>query len=139
MRTLLVEDNSAQRDLMLQLLQPFTDEAVAAVPSQDEAIDWLQRHDGRWDLVLVDLFLAQGNGFGILKMTAGRTPRQKVVLMSNYAQAPVRQRALEEGADLFIDKGLDLGVLLTFCRDLQRVEPAPQRAPAPADARKVDD
>jgi DNA-binding NarL/FixJ family response regulator len=116
MRVLLVEDDVAAREQLTQIIQLFPGaQVVESTERAEDAIRWLARHPTQWDLVLVDLFLAQGHGFMVLQECANRSPEQRVVLMSNYARAPVATRALEEGADAFFDKSSGLGDLLEFC------------------------
>ena len=116
MKVLLVEDNAAQRELLSQILRPLAGvEIVAIAATQHEAVAWLRDHPDDWDLALIDLFLAQGNGFAVLRECAGRASTQKVVLMSNYADEPVRERAVAAGADAFFEKGAETSALLDFC------------------------
>jgi len=116
MKVLLVEDNAAQRELLSQILRPLAGVEIAAIAAtQHEAVAWLRDHPDDWDLALIDLFLAQGNGFAVLRECAGRAPTQKVVLMSNYADEPVRERAVAAGADAFFEKGAETSALLDFC------------------------
>jgi DNA-binding NarL/FixJ family response regulator len=116
MKVLLVEDNAAQRELLSQILRLLAGVEIAAVAAtQEEAVTWLRNHAHDWDLALIDLFLAQGNGFAVLRQCAGRAPAQKVALMSNYTDGPVRERAAAAGADAFFDKGSEISALLEFC------------------------
>lgn len=119
MQVLLVEDNPAQCALMLQLLMPYVGDNVSVVQTQHEAVRWIGERGLDWDLAIVDLFLSKGHGFGVLKAAAQRSPTQKIVLMSDYALSPVRERAMEEGADLFVEKGLELERLMQFCATLR--------------------
>lgn len=121
MRVFLAEDNAAVREQMTQFLRPLLGvEIVYTATTQMEAIGWLHAHPHGWDLAVVDLFLAQGNGFAILRHCASRTSRQKVVLMSGYARDPVRDRALAEGADAFFDKSTQMAELFDFCLETGR-------------------
>lgn len=129
MRVFLAEDNPTLREQMAQFLRPMLGvEIVCTAITQKEAIDWLDANPGGWDLALVDLFLAQGHGFAILRHCATRTPRQKVVLMSGYVREPVRDRASAEGADAFFDKSTQMAELFDFCVETQRALRAPGAA-----------
>jgi DNA-binding NarL/FixJ family response regulator len=121
MRVFLAEDDAALRGQLAQFLGPLLGvDIVCEAATQQEATDWLDAHPGGWDLALIDLFLASGNGFNILRHCAGRTPRQKVALMSNYVREPVRTRALEAGADAFFDKATQMSELAAFCLSASR-------------------
>ena len=73
----LVEVNALIR---AQLIPPLHDlvsaQVLAAVESENEAVEWLALHKGRWDLAVVDLFLKQGNGIGVDSWTCGRSSNQ---------------------------------------------------------------
>lgn len=122
MRVFLAEDDAALRGQLGQLLGPLLGvDIVCEAATQQQATDRLDAHPDGWDLALVDLFLARGDGFSILRHCARRAPRQKVALMSsNYVREPVRQRALEAGADAFFDKATQMSELAAFCLSASR-------------------
>ena len=84
----------------------------------DEAVAWLKRHRDDWDLTIVDLFLERGNGLGVLDACRQRAPHQKVVVLSNYATAEMRDRSRLLGADAFFDKSAELDQLVAYCETL---------------------
>lgn len=71
--------------------------------SQDEALHWLARNRDGWDLLVADLFLVEGSGMEVVKACARRLPHQRVVVLTNYADA-ANDRALSQGADAVFDK-----------------------------------
>ena len=83
----LVEDDPEQRDALIPLLSELGASSVVGVAeSEDEAIQWLQKNEGQWDLVVLDLILKFGTGFGVLQ----RMPhhhRTRVTVLSNSASA----------------------------------------------------
>ena len=78
------------------------------------------------DLLILDIFLRQGTGLGVLQHLAAQTApslpavrtRPKVVVLTNYATAAVRARCLALGADAVYDKSQDIEALLAFCANL---------------------
>ena len=91
LRTYLVEDNATIRDNLIATL----DELVGITPvghaaREQPGSEWLREHASDWDLAIVDLFLTQGSGFGVLAACQQRKPWQKVVVLSNYATPDVR-------------------------------------------------
>ena len=68
------------------------------------ASDSLAGHAQSSDLAPIGVFLAAWQCFKVLRQCADRVPRQRVVPMSSYTRKPVRQRALDAGADAFFDK-----------------------------------
>src|SRR4051812_20824247 len=121
MRVLLVEDNSKLIAQFKLLVSAIGGARVVHVSKTDaDAIAWLERHPGGWDLALVDIFLASGHGFNVLKRCQKVEPAQRIVIVSNYAKDGIRERALSSGADRFFDKSLELEELISYCRETRR-------------------
>ena len=107
------------RENLVGFLEDVTETEVLAVAgSEDEAVAWLKRHRDDWDLTIVDLFLERGNGLGVLDACRQRAPHQKVVVLSNYATAEMRDRSRLLGADAFFDKSAELDQLVAYCETL---------------------
>ena len=114
--TYLVEDNTTVLDNLIETLREIADVKVTAhSATQAEAIHWLDLHDGTWHLAIVDLFLKQGSGLGILAGCRHRESYQKIVVLTNYATPEVRQRAAALGADAVFDKSTELDELIAYC------------------------
>jgi len=116
--TYLAEDNQIIRDNLIDTLEELADvKVVAHAVTQTEASRWLTLHDGTWHLAIVDLFLKEGSGLGVLAGCRHREPYQKVVVLTNYATPEVRRRAAELGADAVFDKTTELDALLAYCTE----------------------
>ncbi len=114
--TYLVEDNPIVLDNLIETLREVTDVKITAHAStQAEASQWLEQHDGGWHLAIVDLFLKQGSGLGVLVRCRKRESYQKVVVLTNYATVEIRQRAAALGADAVFDKSTELDELIAYC------------------------
>lgn len=114
----LVEDNQKIRDHLIPALADLGSASVIAIAqSEPEAIAWLAHHKGQWDLAVVDLFLEEGNGLGVVEWARGREPRQRVAVLTNYATDTMRKAALDAGADAFFDKSTELEAFFEFCLD----------------------
>ena len=72
-------------------------------------------HSGQWDLAIVDLFLRQGSGLGVLSACRTRRPGQKMVVLSNYATPDVRMRCAQLGVDAVFDKSNEIDALVDYC------------------------
>lgn len=119
LKAYLVEDSPVIRENLVGFLEDVTETEVLAVAgSEDEAVAWLKRHRDDWDLTIVDLFLERGNGLGVLDACRQRSPHQKVVVLSNYATAEMRDRSRLLGADAFFDKSAELDQLVAYCETL---------------------
>lgn len=114
--TFLVEDNQTIRDYLIPTIEDMTSaKVIGTAETELAAVHWLNTHDGQWDLAIVDLFLRQGSGLGVLEGCRFRQPHQRVVLLTNYATPEIRTRSLALGADAVFDKSTELDGLLDFC------------------------
>ncbi len=115
----LVEDNAALRDSLVAMFKEFAGLQVSgACGTEEEAVDWLRQHAGQWQLAVVDLFLLQGSGLGVVASLREREPWQKIVVLTNYATPDIRRRALALGADAVFDKGRELDAFFAYCSKL---------------------
>jgi DNA-binding NarL/FixJ family response regulator len=114
--TYIAEDSSTILTNLIETLQEITEVRVmGSGATQAEAEHWLSLHDGHWHLAIVDLFLKEGSGLGVMTGCHKRQPYQKVVLLTNYATPEIRKRALLLGADAVFDKSSELDELLSYC------------------------
>jgi DNA-binding NarL/FixJ family response regulator len=116
LRTYIVEDNATIRENLIGTLEELTPvQAVGVAETEAEGKNWLSVHKADWDLAIVDLFLRQGSGLGIIEACRDRSPRQKVVVLSNYATADMRRRCEQLGADAVFDKSNEIEALVDYC------------------------
>ncbi|MDB5967396.1 MAG: hypothetical protein JWQ72_3896, partial [Polaromonas sp.] len=90
-------------------------DAVGTADTENEGKAWLNNPQHQWNLAIVDLFLKQGSGLGVLNACRGRGPDQKVVVLSNYATADIRQRCAQLGVDAVFDKSNEIDALVDYC------------------------
>lgn len=122
-KTYLVEDNPVIRENLTGFLEEIADAVVIAHASgEDEAVNWLKKHGDAWDIAIVDLFLDQGNGLGVIDACRQRRSDQKVVVLSNYATPDMRARSKALGADAFFDKSAEIDLLLDYCERLSHAD-----------------
>ncbi|WP_406622906.1 response regulator transcription factor [Acidovorax sp. SDU_ACID1] len=114
-RVLLVEDNSTIRATLIPALEELADMEVVA--TADDVASALQAISAvAWDVVVLDLFLKKGTGLDVLKnMTALDFSAGKVLVLTNYATADIRQRCLRLGADAVFDKSTEIEGFLEVC------------------------
>jgi two-component system, OmpR family, response regulator len=119
LKTYIVEDNATIRENLIGTLEELASiEALGWAETESEAKAWLSRNVDEWDLAIVDLFLKQGSGLGVLEACRGRTPGRRVVVLSNYATADMRKRCLQLGADAVFDKSNEIDALVEYCVQL---------------------
>ena len=85
--------------------------------TQAAASRWLTLHSGTWHLAIVDLFLEEGKGWGVLASCRDREARQKIVLLPNHTTPEIRERAIAVGANAVFDKSTKLDLPLAFCME----------------------
>jgi len=119
LRTYIVEDNATIRENLIGTLEELASiEALGWAETETEAKGWLTQYERQWDLAIVDLFLKQGSGLGVLEACRARAPGQRVVVLSNYATADMRKRCLQLGADAVFDKSNEIDALVEYCIQL---------------------
>ena len=117
LQVFLVEDLDVIRDnLIVALSEVAQARVVAAVRSEPEAVAWLGLHKQEWELAVVDLFLRQGSGLGVLRACRSRAASQRVVVLTNFASKDVRARCLAQGADAVFDKSTEIDDFLHYCQ-----------------------
>ena len=116
LRTYIVEDNATIRENLIGTLEELAEvEAVGIAETEDEGKEWLTSHTSQWDLAIVDLFLREGSGLGVLAACRDRLADQKMVVLSNYATPDVRMRCAQLGVDAVFDKSNEIEALVDYC------------------------
>ncbi|MEO5607315.1 MAG: response regulator [Polaromonas sp.] len=116
LKTYIVEDNPTIRENLIGTLEELACvTAVGSAETENDGKAWLNDHRQQWDLAIVDLFLKQGSGLGVLAACRDRKSRQKVVVLSNYATADIRQRCAQLGVDAVFDKSNEIDALVEYC------------------------
>ena len=116
LKTYIVEDNRTIRENLIGTLEELASiDAVGSAETENDGKAWLAEQGKQWDLAIVDLFLKQGSGLGVLAACRNRKPWQKVVVLSNYATADIRQRCTQLGVDAVFDKSNEIDALVDYC------------------------
>ena len=119
LRTYIVEDNATIRENLIGTLEELASvKALGWAEGESEARSWLTGQQNHWDLAIVDLFLKQGSGLGVLEACQSRAPGQRVVVLSNYATSDMRKRCTQLGADAVFDKSNEIDGLVDYCIQL---------------------
>ena len=106
-RIFLVEDSIPVRERVAALLSSV--EGVDTVGSAATAHDAEQAILAvRPDAVLLDIKLAQGTGFDVLRALRAQAPQIEIYMLSNFATPAYRHMAATLGAHGFFDKTTEL-------------------------------
>jgi DNA-binding NarL/FixJ family response regulator len=118
LRIYLVEDNVIIRENLVATLVELVDGVpCGSAEGEAQANAWLTSNADDWDLAIVDIFLKQGNGLGVVAANRIRRPNQKLVVLTNYASVGVREQCMKLGADAVFDKSHDIEKLVSFCQE----------------------
>ncbi len=124
LKAYIVEDSPVIRESLIATLEELGPVSVVGT-AEDEttAVQWLTLASNEVDLVIVDLFLKQGSGLGVLKAAHVLRPRRHMVVLSNYATKDMRRKCLELGADRVFDKSNEIDALIQYCAQLASGQP----------------
>lgn len=115
----LIEDSTIVRDNLIELLrETLPVEIVGIASSEPELRQWLREDRTPCDLVIVDIFLQDGSGLGVLTARQEFDAPGRWVVLSNHATPEMRRRCLDLGADAVFDKSNEIEGLLLYCKHL---------------------
>jgi CheY-like chemotaxis protein len=119
LRVLLVEDSPVVAERLQESLREVPGVTVTdTVDRESTAVEKLGR--GGVDVIVLDLHLNRGTGFGVLRaLQKQRDPKPIAIILTNYDLPEYRHRALELGADHFLDKAHDFERLSELLGDIR--------------------
>lgn len=104
-RVFLVEDLPAMRELLVDLFTSIGNYQVVGTSSTEaEANLWIDEFPGKWDLLIVDLILAEGSGLGVVARARTRRKDGDVVVLSAYGSPGIVKHLLANGVAAVFDK-----------------------------------
>lgn len=118
-KVLIADDNRDFCETLSEyLVQQDGIEVVGVAYNGVEAIEIIERQ--KPDVVVLDIIMPHLDGLGVLeKMASGLVGhRPKMVMLTAFGQENITQRAMELGADYYILKPFDFGVLANRIRQL---------------------
>jgi CheY-like chemotaxis protein len=121
LRILMIEDNESNAYLARFLLERRGHEVVVA-PTGTEGVTLA--HDSRFDLILLDLRLPDGDGCDFVPglVPDGQPDPIPIIAVSAHALAADRVRAIEVGCRAFIEKPIDV---TTFAQRIEEIASSP--------------
>jgi DNA-binding NarL/FixJ family response regulator len=109
-----VEDSPVIQENLIAALEELAPvKVVGTAVDQAGALHWLTDGANRCDIAIIDIFLRQGSGMGVLRALAS-APFERVVL-TNYATADIRRQCLALGASAVFDKSGEIDALVAHC------------------------
>ena len=117
MDVFVVEDSAVMRQRVVAALEELPGvHVVGWADREGPAIKAVE--DLLPDLVVLDLWLAEGNGLAVLEAVKRLAAPPLVAVLTNHTSLPYRRRCAELGAEHFFDKAEGLDLLLAVCRSV---------------------
>jgi DNA-binding NarL/FixJ family response regulator len=110
LRVLLVEDSKVLTERLTEAIRQIPEveligtadtEAGAVASAKTESID----------VIILDLHLKQGTGFGVMRALAIAQLKPRIIVLTNYDLPEYKNAAIALGATHFLDKARDYGRL----------------------------
>ena len=107
LRVLLVEDSSLLATRLAELIRRLPDvDLIDTVDTEAEALRSVV--DSTPDVMILDLHLRTGSGFGVLRsLERGAGRRPKIIILTNFGLPEYRREAEAFGIEAFLDKSRD--------------------------------
>ncbi len=110
LRVLLVEDSKVLTERLTEALRQIAD--VELVGTADSEAGALAAFKSRpVDVIILDLHLKQGTGFGVMRALASAQKKPRIIVLTNYDLPEYKNAAIALGASHFLDKARDYGRL----------------------------
>jgi PAS domain S-box-containing protein len=104
-KILLVEDNPADARLLREFLQETTHSAYEVVPAARLSEAMQRLADERFDVILADLSLPDGQGLDTFHRLNARAPDTPILVMSGFDDEAFAATAVRDGAQDYLVKG----------------------------------
>jgi|ERR1035438_9744279 DNA-binding NarL/FixJ family response regulator len=119
LRVLLVEDSKVLTERLSEAIRQIPDvELVGIADTEVAAIAAATREPV--DVIILDLHLKQGTGFGVMRALVGRPCKPRIVVLTNYDLPEYKNAAIALGATHFLDKARDYGRLSDVLQEIHK-------------------
>ena len=110
LRVLLVEDSKVLTERLTEAIRQIPQvELIGTADTEATAVASAQRESV--DVIILDLHLKQGTGFGVMRALAGAQLKPRIIVLTNYDLPEYKNAAIALGASHFLDKARDYGRL----------------------------
>jgi two-component system response regulator NreC len=109
-RILLAEDHTIVRQGLRKLIEEGTIEVVGEVENGEQAVARTLELDP--DVIIMDISMPLMRGIEATRRIKREAPRSKVIILTIHSEEKYLHEALEAGADGYVVKGEDVGVLM---------------------------
>ncbi len=115
LRVLLVEDSPLLAERLRESLDGLENiEVVGVVADESSAVDAVREQSV--DVIVLDLQLKEGTGFGVVQRLGKARP--KIIVFTNYMLPEYQRRANAMGVEYFLNKSVDYERLPQLIQEL---------------------
>ncbi len=117
LRVLLVEDSKVLTERLIEAIRQIPEvELIGTADTEAGALAVVKRDPV--DVVILDLHLKQGTGFGVMRGLATAQLKPRVIVLTNYDLPEYKNAAIALGASHFLDKARDYGRLAEVLQEI---------------------
>jgi len=110
LRVLLVEDSKVLTERLTEAIRQIPEvDLIGTADTEAAALAAVNRDPV--DVIILDLHLKQGTGFGVMRALAASQMRPRIIVLTNYDLPEYKNAAIALGATHFLDKARDYGRL----------------------------
>ena len=110
LRVLLVEDSKVLTERLTEAIRQIPEvDLIGTADTEAGALAAVKRESV--DVIILDLHLKQGTGFGVMRALAATQLRPRIIVLTNYDLPEYKNAAIALGATHFLDKARDYGRL----------------------------
>ena len=118
-RAFLVEDSPVIRENLVAALEELLPlRVVGTAEDEASAMLWLGNAANECDIAIIDIFLRQGSGLGVLRALQSSAATMNRVVLTNYATDDMRRQCVTLGASRVFDKSGEIDALVAHCQTL---------------------
>jgi two-component system OmpR family response regulator len=110
LRVLLVEDSKVLTERLIEAIHQIADVHLIGTAETEAAAVAVVKCKPV-DVIILDLHLKQGTGFGLMRTLATTQWKPRIVVLTNYDLPEYKKAAFALGATHFLDKARDYGRL----------------------------
>ena len=119
LRVLLVEDSKVLTERLTEAIKQIADvELVGTADTEAAAVAAVKKDSV--DVIILDLHLKQGTGFGVMRALAATQWKPRIVVLTNYDLPEYKNAAIALGATHFLDKARDYGRLPEILHEISQ-------------------
>ena len=117
LRVLLVEDSKVLTERLTEAIRQIPQvELIGTADTEAAAVASATRESV--DVIILDLHLKQGTGFGVMRALATTQLKPRIIVLTNYDLPEYKNAAIALGATHFLDKARDYGRLPEVLHDI---------------------